>query len=463
MKKRIFYDDSLREFAFIIGSLIGMDSFEKNFFLRDAKGKLTFVLRENITEDSITSINNSAKKRLHQYIDEDFAVSHVSELFDDELEHLELTDDYKKVIMLGDDIINIFYIERRIIGGDWQRYFADYKGPARLVFSSIKGGVGRTTALCVIATSLARSGKRVLAIDLDLEAPGLGNMLLTEDTLPELGLLDYFVEKNLNNFYESDLVDLIGSSWLSDGKGKIDVIPAIGKKSIQNPQNVIGKISRAYLSRMSENGSYLTIMDNLRDLLSIFNRHRYDAILIDARAGLHETTAAALVGLGAEVFCFGVDQSQTLQGYELLFASIAENKASLSEINGWIDHLHFVHAKASLEKDKRDIFASKINDLAYRYFVEHKKDKSFNIESDILSLKDSFEVTWADSLELDEQLLDGLIEEPIMNEVLAVLNDNRFTEFDPLLDRDSLSESVYNVTFGSIIKKAKLLVEQARS
>ena len=42
-----------------------------------------------------------------------------------------------------------------------------------LVFHSVKGGVGRTLALCNLARSLASAGKRVLMLDFDYSAPGL--------------------------------------------------------------------------------------------------------------------------------------------------------------------------------------------------------------------------------------------------------------------------------------------------
>src|SRR4051794_13247188 len=39
-------------------------------------------------------------------------------------------------------------------------------------FYSYKGGVGRSMALANVAVLLARSGKKVLVVDWDLEAPG---------------------------------------------------------------------------------------------------------------------------------------------------------------------------------------------------------------------------------------------------------------------------------------------------
>src|SRR6266571_5506525 len=42
-----------------------------------------------------------------------------------------------------------------------------------VTFYSYKGGTGRTMALANVAWILASSGKRVLAVDWDLESPGL--------------------------------------------------------------------------------------------------------------------------------------------------------------------------------------------------------------------------------------------------------------------------------------------------
>ena len=50
----------------------------------------------------------------------------------------------------------------------------------RVTFYSYKGGVGRSLALLNVAAVLARHGRRVVAVDLDLEAPGFGLSSLTE-------------------------------------------------------------------------------------------------------------------------------------------------------------------------------------------------------------------------------------------------------------------------------------------
>jgi len=49
----------------------------------------------------------------------------------------------------------------------------------RVTFYSYKGGVGRTLALLNVAALLAEHGRRVLIVDLDLEAPGFGLSSMT--------------------------------------------------------------------------------------------------------------------------------------------------------------------------------------------------------------------------------------------------------------------------------------------
>ena len=59
-----------------------------------------------------------------------------------------------------------------------------------VTFYSYKGGVGRSMALANIAVLLAQRGMKVLMVDWDLEAPGLGRdeafelMRLAHETCP---------------------------------------------------------------------------------------------------------------------------------------------------------------------------------------------------------------------------------------------------------------------------------------
>jgi len=67
-------------------------------------------------------------------------------------------------------------IERIFEGQSWLQSTDSPKAPPYIIsFYSFKGGVGRTTAAAMTGLKLARDGKRVCLIDLDLEAPGLSH------------------------------------------------------------------------------------------------------------------------------------------------------------------------------------------------------------------------------------------------------------------------------------------------
>ncbi len=66
--------------------------------------------------------------------------------------------------------------------------------PQTVSFYSFKGGVGRTTALTHVAWILANRGHKVVAVDLDLEAPGLSTAFKLQPQ-PKYGIVDYFTVK----------------------------------------------------------------------------------------------------------------------------------------------------------------------------------------------------------------------------------------------------------------------------
>ena len=205
-------------------------------------------------------------------------------------------------------------VDRRVVGADWLLRPAPPR-QNRLVFASMKGGVGRTTALCVAASDLAAEGSRVLVIDLDLEAPGVGRMLCSD--LPPHGVVDALAAQNIG--LEVPIEDLRTS--VPSTRGTLDVVPAYGRSSVDAPAHYLSKLSRA-ASDVSLSGSIPLALkvSNLVDRLSA--EREYDAILIDARAGMSEISAGPILALGATVLLFGTAQRQTFDDYAFLFAQL---------------------------------------------------------------------------------------------------------------------------------------------
>jgi hypothetical protein len=172
---------------------------------------------------------------------------------------------------------------------------------------------------------------------------------------------------------------------------------------------------------------------------------------VDARAGLHETTAAAVVGLGAEVLFFGVDQPQTFAGYELLFAHLAT--LSVGSDDPWRTRIHLIQAKAPNDAKSRASFSQRMELLLRKYLW--RPDSSIEMNIDPSALKDAFEVDWTED---NENAVERLIDAESPPAVLAILDDDQFRSFDPLANRDILADRIYSISFGQLLEMAEAAV-----
>ena len=93
-------------------------------------------------------------------------------------------------------------------------------------FYSFKGGVGRTMALVNVAVELVLQGKRVVAVDFDLEAPGLDTFDLGRPAETTPGILD-FVETYLETDRAPEAEDfLFESPPLGENGGHLWIMPS---------------------------------------------------------------------------------------------------------------------------------------------------------------------------------------------------------------------------------------------
>lgn len=331
--------------------------------------------------------------------------------------------------MLKIEEINIQFLDRRIIGADWMaRPVLETSSIPRIAFVSIKGGVGRSTALAIAATHLAQAGLRVLTVDLDLEAPGLGATLLKPEELPSFGVVDWLVENGLSGTDTTFRADCIGKSSLLDG---ISVVPAFGSLTLTHPADALAKIARASLEDIRD-GSPQSLRVQLQEMIENFEATGdYDVVLIDGRAGLHETTAAPVLGLGAKVLLFGINEPQTFQGYSFLLAHIRDRIPGGKD---WEEKAWFVQAKA--DPGDSEIAKERFNAL-------------WNVEEQPLAQPerlgpDDLELVWADN-----DAPAPLPKEPVP--VLRILNDERYRSFNPVENRVQLDERLVRSTFGELL------------
>ncbi len=437
----IRFDDSLPTLARVIADELGSAGLATGVVLRDSVGRLAFFSADKLESPTVERLSQRLCDTLGPYARTDRVVAGVNDYGAERV----LNDPTVLPVTAGEYPLRL--VDRRLVGIDWLRAPSPVAAPPpRLVFASIKGGVGRSTALAVTAADLASRGLRVLAIDLDMEAPGLGPMLLDEGTLPEYGVLDALVENGLSGLDEVFLADLIGPSALAGGRGRIDVMPVLGRRSLQNPADVLAKIARAYVEDSDANGDIATIRDQIGSLLGNFSDPmRYDAILVDARAGLHETTASAIMGLGAEVFLFGLDEPQTWQGLQVLLAHLARFADPDGPAPEWLSRLTIVQGKAPANSELCAVFAERCRTLVAATVLGPRHPAG---NEPLMRTGPFRDIPWDDEAPDEEVLpdVDWSARDPV-----AILEDNLFRGFNPLTRRDLLEKRVYHLPFGQLL------------
>jgi len=237
----------------------------------------------------------------------------------------------------------------------------------RVVYYSIKGGVGRSTALAASAWALAEAGKRVLVLDLDLESPGLSSSLLPADRQPAFGITDWLVEDLLGNG-DAVIQDLYALSPLSRN-GDILVVPAHGR----DPGEYISKLGRVWMPSFQADGSRQMWSVRLSRLLSeLERRHQPDIVLIDSRAGIDEIASACVTDLGAScIYLFALDGLQTWTGYRLLFQHWLQHGVT-QKIRG---QFQLVGAMMPTWHDQIQQAKEELSEQSYNLFLESLYDE----------------------------------------------------------------------------------------
>lgn len=206
-----------------------------------------------------------------------------------------------------------------------------------LTFYSYKGGTGRSMMLANVAWILASNGRRVVAIDWDLEAPGLHRyfspFLQDRDLTSTPGLMDLLVEYATSTvtagpepepdpgwfqgYARRVLRHTVSLDWSFPGKGTLDFLPA-GRQGAQYAALVNGfNWQRFY----DEQGGG-TFIEAMRTRLCEI----YDYVLVDSRTGVSDTAGICTVQLpDVLVTCFTLN-NQGIEGAAAVAASAHQQR-----------------------------------------------------------------------------------------------------------------------------------------
>lgn len=193
-----------------------------------------------------------------------------------------------------------------------------------VTFYSYKGGVGRTLLLAWVARALAARGKRVLALDLDLEAPGLPSKLRPEsEPKAGFGVVDLLLRFQGGASPPTDL-----AQWclpVPTEQGSLWLLPAGAAPSPAYWQ-ALGKVSweTLFVERAADGARFFLW---LRDALA--KAVGADFLLIDARTGVTEMGAAAVGMLADTVIAVTNMSPESKRGLrEVLRAAVGNSRSN---------------------------------------------------------------------------------------------------------------------------------------
>ncbi len=327
---------------------------------RDLNGRVRLILPERIRDSEQSELWNDLASKLMQRLGKHTYPKNANILFESSREQaIQGATSYPM-----DGFANVWVVDRLATEANWTHIEPETEGVSRIVFFSIKGGVGRSTALAATAWHLAQAGKRVLVLDLDLESPGLSSALLPPERQPMYGITDWLVEDLVDN---GDAVfdNMAATSNLSHD-GEIHVVPAHGAKHGE----YIAKLGRVWMPKLHKDGTREAWSARLERLLqALETRIQPDVVLIDSRSGIDEIASTCITELGANlILLFALEGQQTWNGYQMLFeqwlrAGVAQQiRERLQLVGAIVPELDRVEYLAGLREHSYDIFVDTLYD-----------------------------------------------------------------------------------------------------
>jgi hypothetical protein len=192
-----------------------------------------------------------------------------------------------------------------------------------ITFYSYKGGTGRSMALANVAWILASNGKRVLAVDWDLEGPGLHRyfrpFLLDKELSMTEGLIDFVLnyvteaitpagseaEPHWYKRHANIMRYAVSLEWDFPNGGALDFVSA-GRQGSDYASRVTSFNWQSFYDRLGGGAFFEAAKERMRS--------EYDYVLIDSRTGVSDTTGVCLIQMpDALVVCFTLNK-QNVEG-----------------------------------------------------------------------------------------------------------------------------------------------------
>lgn len=191
-------------------------------------------------------------------------------------------------------------------------------------FYSFKGGVGRTMSLVNVAAQIAQTGKRVLIVDFDLEAPGIPTFESFAAARAKPGLVEY-INQYRNTHVAPDVSAFAYSAKKFQSGGEILVMPA-GDNGVAYSAKLN---SIDWPSLYAKEEGYLFFEDLKNQWRNTFSP---DYVLIDSRTGHSDVEGICTRQLPDAVCFLFFPNEQNLQGLKRVVHNTTVERAARASI-----------------------------------------------------------------------------------------------------------------------------------
>lgn len=249
--------------------------------------------------------------------------------------------------------------------------------PRITTFYSYKGGVGRTSALANLAVLAARSHRRVLAMDFDLEAPGLHHYFPPRQEVPREGVIDLFLQlrQQLEEAFQTEgSFDPKDPAVLARCRALLVALLDRPGLFIEGPVANLwllyaGRFDDSYADRVQafDWNAFFATFGELFSLLREELHRRFDEVFIDARTGLTDiSNLSTVVFPDRLVVVFAPNEQAFHGGLEVAWQAYQQHAARMEEKNAQ-DVLDVVPLLCRLDPSESKLRSDFINQAAARF------------------------------------------------------------------------------------------------
>lgn len=294
---------------------------------------LFYVIRDVYGKISIYIIGRANPEMLKSGLLETVSENWIGQIRSIDKEHI-LYDEIARNVQEIEE--NIYYGERPLVKKNWNYEIKEKvkENAKTITFYSYKGGVGRTTTLALAALQMARKGKKIVVIDMDLEAPGLSTILKQEKGIeyPKYGVVDFLVEceKEDGQIDLSEYCYSFTSKELLGMNGGELLVMQAANLSLNDYEKYYNK-----LSRIDFNMPKFSKKDNPIGCLfkQINAQYHPDYILIDSRAGIHDIGGLTLFNYSDEVVALFYGNEQNMIGLNFVLPKLCKQNIPFYLVN----------------------------------------------------------------------------------------------------------------------------------